>query len=251
MDQNGQIKGPKEQDYKRCIQRGVRQFQREADLDLFLQFFQQYWFQQLLHIPPWAEDALTFYQENQAVITRLLKDLGAQEVPANESRVGWIRLPKSQQWVRVVQGQCVPLQIYFTCNLWKKGAPSEQAELTLLRRQIPAGMLFYPGEFDFGEADAEARAAYCQALVRDHADVLIFSELEAEYGRFFGFGVYGDLQAAQRKGIPIFLLQDEQFWLNPQIELHDSENLVCHAKVCATPHPPLQYLEDWFYFGEG
>jgi len=46
-------------------------------------------------------------------------------------------------------------------------------------------------------------------------------------------------------------LQDEQFWLNPQIELHDSENLVCHAKVCATPHPPLQYLEDWFYFGEG
>jgi len=97
-------------------------------------------------------------------------------------------------------------------------------------------MIFYLGKFDFGEA--EARATYYHRQVRDHADVLIFSEFKAEYGRLLGYDVYGDLQESQRKGIPIFMLWDEQFWLNPRLKIHDPENWICHAKVCATPHPP-------------
>ncbi len=91
---------------------------------------------------------------------------------------------------------------------------------------------------------------FCREVVRTHAYVLIFSEYEAEYGRFFGFGVCNEILEAQWKRIPIFLLRDGQFWLNPRIEIYDPENLICHARISVTPHNPIQLLEDLFYFGD-
>ena len=240
-----------DQSYKRVIREELRQFNLEAERKRFIQFFQKYWFRQNVIIPPWAEADIAFYKEQRPVITALLKEVEGLEVPARESRLGWVPTPDLRQWIRVIKGQCGPPHIYFTCNLWKRGTPSEQAELQLLHTQCPAEVLIYPGDFEFGTAEVGERAAFCHALIWFFADVLVFSELKVEYGRFIGYGVYHDILEAQRKGIPILLLRKDQFWLNPRVKVHDKENLICHAKVCATSHPPLQFLEELFYFGEG
>ena len=235
----------KDQDYKARIR---QQLDWPIDQNRVIRFFQQYWINGSLAVPPWAEADRAFQRKHDHVIRRILEANSPLEIPRQDSRVAWVPVPKTTQWARLVGGQEVPLQVYFTCNLWKKGTPSEQAELAFLRSQCPVEHLFYPGEVDLGVPYGEDSAAFFHELVRTQADVFIFSELEVEFGRFIGFGVYHELLRAQWKGIPIFLLRDEQFWLNPRLTLHNRENLTCHAKVDATPHTPLKTLEEWFCF---
>jgi hypothetical protein len=182
--------------YRQIIREELRQLKREADRIRFIQFFRKYWFKGRFVVPPWAEADLAFYEQEKYRFTYLTKRISECEVPTHDSQLGWAPLPKSKQWMRVVEGQCVSPKIYFTCNLWKKGTPSEASELAFLRTQLLDDMLIYPGEFDFGVADAAERAAFCHAVVWFFADVLIFSEFEAEYGRFLGYGVYHDILEA-------------------------------------------------------
>ncbi len=242
---------PTIQGYKSFIRCGLRRLDLEKESDRYIEFFQRYWVARNFVIPPWAEADITFYERHQDVLRQLFKEMPSPVIPCAESQVGWVPLQELGQWgqwVRVIEGQLVPVQIYFTCNLRKKGTPSEQAELHFLHTQCPAESLIYPGDLEipYGEAGVE----FCRELIRTSADILIFSEYEVEYGQFLGFGVYQEILEAQQKGIPILLLREEQFWLNPQIAIHDTENLVCHAQVSATPHPPIQFLEDLFYFGD-
>ena len=240
----------RDQSYKRVIREELRQFDLEEKRNLFLQFFQKYWFKRNVILPPWAEADIAFYREQRPVLTALRKAVEGLEVPTREARLGWMPTSDLRRWVRVVKGQCGPPHLYFTCNLWKRGTPSEQTELQLLHTQCPAELLIYPGEVDFGAAETPERAAFCHALIWFFADILVFSELKVEYGRFIGYGVYHDILEARKKGIPVLLLRGARFWLNPRLKVHDTENLVCYAKVRATPYPPVQFLEELFYFGE-
>lgn len=236
--------------YKDLILQELKTRKLEHEADQFIQFFQRYWIGRDLAVPPWAETDIAFFLERIAVLNQLIRDLGGQEIPACESQAGWLPFPERWQWVRLIDGECVLPQIYFTCNLRKRGTPDEQAELQFLRAQCPVEILIDINDIGTDFRSREEIAEFYRELIRDHVDILIFSEYRVEYGQFIGFGVYSEIQEAKRKGIPIFLLRDEQFWMNPCIEIRDGEDLVCHAQVCVTPHPPLRFLEDLFYLGE-
>ena len=245
--ENRQVEISQDLSYKQIIAETLGQLKREAEKVRCIQFFQKYWFRQNLILPPWAKEDIAFYKARRPVIAALVKALEGLEIPTGNSHLGWMPTADLTRWVCVVKGQCGSPHIYFTCNLWKRGTPSEQAELDLLHTQCPAELLIYPGDFDFGVAEAPERAAFCHALIWFFADVLVFSELKVEYGRFIGYGVYHDILEARKKGIPILLLRKKQFWLNPHLKIHDKENLICYAKVHALRYQPISELKDLFY----
>ena len=219
----------------------------------YLRLFRRYCNQISLQIPPWSEDDLRFYETERKRIERIFEQLKIEHVHHRGREFRWLSsFYRRGTWNWYIEpGRWYPgdyeyrVIIYFTHSKRIQGTVRERRELELIQAQLPSYMtVTNPAEFNWDELGipyGPKMMDYCLAYIQEHVEILFFSE----YQGFIGRGAYLEVQAARQKGIPIFLIRDGKFWLNPKLEIYDEGDwAVKYAKVSVLPHPPLELLSE-------
>lgn len=107
----------------------------------------------------------------------------------------------------------------------------EERELNSIKCKYPTDTIINPKEFFSNKEKIENSSEimnYCLDFIRKNVDILIFSQ----YKSFIGRGVYEEVTEAQKKSIPIYLLENDKFFANPKCVIHDPNDwAICYAKV--------------------
>lgn len=219
----------------------------------YLRLFRRYCNQINLEIPPWSEHDLPFYETERERIDRILEQLQTEHIQHRGRELRWLAsFYKKDTWSWYTEpGRLYPgdyeyrVITYFSHSKRLQGTDRGREELEMIQAQLPHYMrVTNPAEFKWEELRipyGPEMMEYCLAYIQEHVEILFFSEFQG----FVGRGTYLEIQAARQKGIPIFLIRDGKFWLNPVLEIFDEGDwAVEYAKVSTLPFPPLKRLSE-------
>ena len=232
---------------ERIVSQVLAQHKVRTPSEYYLRLLQKYCNGLAVDIPPWLERDAGFYELEHDTFADILDEMERQQFTYLAPDLEWVQVQGEETWVRTYTDN-LAVQVFYAHSKWLEGLPQAAAEWRLVCRQFPDDWVTDPAHINWahlGITKGPDQMEYCLKFIRDHVQVLIFSEYQGNIGR----GVYAEVEQARAKGIPIFLLRSGLFWLNPRLQVYDATDWALkYAKVLETPYEPVRNISEVLEF---